>query len=584
MMNKNIISKTFFKLLPIQIIMVAIGSINSIIDGMVATNLIGPLALTACGLFFPIIKLMDTVNMTLLGGAQILCSNYIGKNQVDRSKSVFSLDMIAVVVFGGLLSIICLTLCQPISNLIVNDTTVASDLADYMKGYAPGIIAYLLVSQLTAFLQIEGQEKRTYIGMAMMIVTNIVADVVFVAVFKLGLFGLGLATSLSNFVYVAILISFYFTGMAGVHFQMSVVEIRDFIDTIRIGFPGATAQLAQAVRGIVLNMLMLHFVGQIGVAAFAAVNAFGCLYFATTAGIANATRVLCSVYSGEEDRNALHEVMSIAIKKGGLMVTGIAIVLMMCAMPFTRMFYLPEAGAVYNMTRMGFLLFPLSMPFSCIFCIYSNYYQCRKHLIIANILSIVDGLAGVILFSSILTPILAMNGIWLAQVLNGLLCVTIIYIYVCILQKKIPTSILDTMLLPDNFGVAEENRIDVCVRSMEETLELSQQVMDFCHKHGVDNKRAIYAGLSIEEMAGNIVRHGFSDGKDHTIDVRVIYKENSLLIRIKDDCKMFNPKAMQQMMEPEDVTKNIGIRMISKMAHSLDYINSFGLNVLTLEI
>ena len=45
--NSSVISKAFFRLLPVQIIMVAIGSINSIIDGVAATNFIGPTALAA---------------------------------------------------------------------------------------------------------------------------------------------------------------------------------------------------------------------------------------------------------------------------------------------------------------------------------------------------------------------------------------------------------------------------------------------------------------------------------------------------------------------------------------------------------
>ena len=51
-------------------------------------------------------------------------------------------------------------------------------------------------------------------------------------------------------------------------------------------------------------------------------------------------------------------------------------------------------------------------------------------------------------------------------------------------------------------------------------------------------KHAMYAALSIEEMAGNIVEHGFTDNKNHSIDVRVVYTGEELILRIKDDCKM----------------------------------------------
>ena len=41
-------------------------------------------------------------------------------------------------------------------------------------------------------------------------------------------------------------------------------------------------------------------------------------------------------------------------------------------------------------------------------------------------------------------------------------------------------------------------------------------------------------GLSVEEMAGNIVTHGFEkDRKRHSVDLRIAYKDENLILRIK---------------------------------------------------
>jgi len=64
----------------------------------------------------------------------------------------------------------------------------------------------------------------------------------------------------------------------------------------------------------------------------------------------------------------------------------------------------------------------------------------------------------------------------------------------------------------------------------------------------------------MEEMAGNIVGHGFTkDNKRHLIDVRVVHKG-------------------------DDIMKNIGIRMVFKTASDIQYQNILGLNVLTIRI
>ena len=65
--DSRIISNLFFRLLPVQIILVAIGSLNGIIDGAMASNLIGPEALTATGLFGPMVTLTNMINAVLVG-------------------------------------------------------------------------------------------------------------------------------------------------------------------------------------------------------------------------------------------------------------------------------------------------------------------------------------------------------------------------------------------------------------------------------------------------------------------------------------------------------------------------------------
>ena len=88
----------------------------------------------------------------------------------------------------------------------------------------------------------------------------------------------------------------------------------------------------------------------------------------------------------------------------------------------------------------------------------------------------------------------------------------------------------------------------------------------------------------MEEMAGNIVSHGFEPSKKHSIDIRLMYKEGKVILRIRDDCQQFDPKSRMEQYFPEDPLKNIGIRMIGKLASNIDYKNNIGLNILTITI
>ena len=112
-----------------------------------------------------------------------------------------------------------------------------------------------------------------------------------------------------------------------------------------------------------------------------------------------------------------------------------------------------------------------------------------------------------------------------------------------------------------------------------------EEITAFCLGKGVDRRRANLAGLAMEEMAGNVVDHGFTkDKKKHTVDVRVVHKDDQVILRIKDDCVPFDPGERQKIAESDDITKNIGIRMIFKIAGDIQYQNILGMNVLTIRI
>jgi anti-sigma regulatory factor (Ser/Thr protein kinase) len=89
----------------------------------------------------------------------------------------------------------------------------------------------------------------------------------------------------------------------------------------------------------------------------------------------------------------------------------------------------------------------------------------------------------------------------------------------------------------------------------------------------------------MEEMAGNVIKHGFGkDGKENHIDIRVVHKGDDMILRIRDNCTAFNPAERANAMEQGETGKNIGIRMVYKIAGDVSYQNLLGLNVLTIRI
>ena len=91
--------------------------------------------------------------------------------------------------------------------------------------------------------------------------------------------------------------------------------------------------------------------------------------------------------------------------------------------------------------------------------------------------------------------------------------------------------------------------------------------------------------LSIEELAGNVIRWGFESDKKNGVDIRLIYREQFVL-RIRDNCKPFNPKKWLEMyhLSESDRISNYGIRMTFQMLEDIQYMSTLNLNNLLIKL
>ena len=189
------------------------------------------------------------------------------------------------------------------------------------------------------------------------------------------------------------------------------------------------------------------------------------------------------------------------------------------------------------------------------------------------------------LFTAILIPSIGMNSVYIANVINGIVSILIAIIYSAISNKHFPRTLDEYMVIPDDFGAGEDEHTEISVKNIDEAVTISQDIQEFCLSKGIDKRRANYAGLAAEEMVVNVIDHGFTkDKKNHSVDVRVVCKNDEVILRIKDDCVPFDPKERNHLTEGGDAVSNVGIRTVYSIANDINYQNLFGLNVLTIRI
>ena len=240
MKNNEMLERLFFKLLPVQILIVAMGSVNLIVDGAVAGRCVDASTVGVVGLYFPMVNALTAVGSVLLGGASVLCGRAMGSGDLEKTRSIFTMDLGAALAAGALLTAVSFIIPGAIADFLGADSDLRPALISYIQGYAAGIIPMLLAQQIAAFLQMERQSARGYAGIAGMVAANVIFDILFVAVLGKGAWGLALATSLSNWVYLMILIPYYLSGRSQLRAGREYKDFKVLGSMIAVGAPGAS--------------------------------------------------------------------------------------------------------------------------------------------------------------------------------------------------------------------------------------------------------------------------------------------------------------------------------------------------------
>ena len=592
----------FFRLLPYQVLLIVITAVNGIADSVVASNYIGNSAMTAIGMFGPVNHFLYAISIMLVSGSVILCGQYMGRNQTGELRNVFSVNLVFSLGISLLLSLAMgLSASFNLTAGLVASPEDAEALKAYFIGQALGIPGLVLGQQLFSFLSLENKTRLTMAATLACVLVNVGLDLLFVNVLNMGTFGLALATSVSEWVFFAIMALYYVFGKTMIRFSLHDLRFKEVGTMIQLGYPGSISRFVEMFRCVIVNALIMKFVGSTGMSSFAASNSVMAIFWALPFGMMAVARMLLSISVGAEDRSGTIVNMSVTLRWGLLLICCVTAAVIALAEPFTRLFFHDPSEPVYGMTVMALRILPLCMIFSTVSLIFCCYYQVIQKKVCSILLPILDGMLFVVLLSLVLIPAMGMNGLYLANVLNGVLCLAAIVLFSVAARKRIPRNLEELMAMPESFGAGENDILDFAVRNMEDVVEVAGQVEEFCLSRGVDSRRAVLSGLALEEMAGNVVKHGFrkSSGK-RRLDIRVTVKDGEVIMRVRDDCAVFNPneklKFLQQtddkanreigeaVSEASKVSYYTGIRLASGISKEMNYDNILGLNVLLLRI
>ena len=579
----GIITKQLFQKSMITMFIAELSSgITAIVDGILTGRFLGASALAVSGLGAPYYSIASIISGILMVGSTNLCTNAVGKGDREGLNGLFSLTVSLGALLSLLLAAFGVGMPQQFARLFgAGGATeeVCSQTAVYLRGLFLGAPFFIMYVVLIPMLQLDGDSVRPKIASIASAVTDIVGDLLNIFVFHGGMFGMALASSLSHFVAFLIVASHFMKKDSLFRFSLRTIRIKMVFPLLKDGLPRAMCMLSRAVLPILLNAMLLRLVGDPGVSALSAMINSSFVVGAFGWGIGGAVLIMGGMMLGEQDVEGLKTVWRTALTDILFFVTALAAAVFLCA-PLISSLFVPQGGLENEMARAFIRSYAISLPFLAFNVSIANHFQAISRTMEANILNVAIEVLFTAAMALLLSGYMGVSGVCIAYPV-GQATLSLCLVLRMLAAKDAERSGLEAhMLLPKDFGIPKADCIECSLHTMEEVVELSERVEPFCMDRGLDRKKAKRMSLCVEEMAGNIIEHGFSDGKPHHLDVRILMKDDSVILRLRDDCSKFDFRDQVDcwQLDPEHPEKNIGISMVMKAAKDVSYTNTMNTN------
>ncbi|MBR3144381.1 MAG: ATP-binding protein [Clostridia bacterium] len=584
------IKKVFRQMLVTQILSAMTVMICMLVDSIIIGRFLGVNAMAAYGLSNPVLLVFAAIGSMLSAGIQVVCGKSMGCGDREGTNRCFSAAVLLVTAISVIGLVLVFLFSSPLCVLLGAgkpgpDNEVFSLTKDYLRGFIIGAPAFLCSMIMVPFMQMSGNRTRLVVAVAAMTVFDIVFDLLNVKVFNGGTFGMGLASSLSYYIAFFIGGAYFVKKKCMFRFSIKGVKKAVFGSILRNGIPTLVNQISLVFLVFLFNklLLLIRDGGNTAVASYSVISTIGNICYCFGAGIGSVALTLAALFHSDEDRKNLQTVVK-TMSHYAILLSSVVTVTVFVLAPFLVDLFLKGNVEARSMAVLGVRLFVLSLIPCSFNTSLKNYYQGTNRVGFSEIISALQSFVFVAIGALILSPVLGTTGIWLSWVFGESITLLFISIIVWKKNKKISLSANAYALIPNDFGAKPEDCLDLTVRSVEEAVAAAEKAEEFCKNHNETERNSKFISLCIEEMANNIVDHGFKKDKrtDHVIEIRLIFKEDKRLIRIRDNCVNFDPVAYMDLHKNDDPTVHIGIRLVMKMVKEANYVCSLGLNNLTL--
>lgn len=245
----------------------------NMVDSMVVGKFVGKNALAAVGTCGSMSFLFFSLSSGLAIGIGVIVAQYFGAKDDESVRKTIANSIYVLTSAALIVSIIGILFSPLILRLLQTPDKIIGDSITYMRTTCIGIVSIALYNGVASILRALGDSKTPLYFLILASIVNVILDLTFVLVLNWGVFGVALATIISQFISAATSIIYAYNKVN--YFHLSKEQLKPDKEIIaksfRLGVPVALQNSMIAVSCMALQGVVNGF-GETVMAAYTITN------------------------------------------------------------------------------------------------------------------------------------------------------------------------------------------------------------------------------------------------------------------------------------------------------------------------
>ena len=575
--NCFIVSKALKTFVMAAVLTAAASQLAHTADSMIVGHVVGQDAVSAINLVLPLVEVLNCMGFLLCFGANALCAQAIGSNDMDKTARIFTSTILTVLTVGVAVSLGISLFSRQIVELVSEEPRLNDMAYDYIHTYALGGWLQMMSYGLCLFVATDGRPRMVTIAVIAGALTNGLVDILTISVLGMGVEGAALG-SLSMFtVNIIVLLTYLRKPTSSYRLKWPGKSLFNiFLSNVKEGAPITLSNSLMAVTIMLINDIVLRYLGCDGLFIWSVCLQMLLLSYVFIDGVIESMFAIGGVLMGERDLRGLEILVKQALVVIAMLVTIVII-----------MMYIPNAvGMLFGVTSGSELSIELNrvlrifalmlIPFSITQILLSTY-QILGH----EKTSVITATAQ--------TAMLVV-GVWFVANLEGIdlwwgfvgACAIVLlfqlgYTYARSHMYHVPISPL-TMIPQTSTGLTYDRSVYYKLDDVYDTLN---DIDTFLKDAKVSSSTLFDLNICCEELMTNIAQHSKGRIIQQTFDVHIHVNNDGVFVTLKDAGRPFDPVKAGKMADKNIGTEgheHMGLRLITQIIPDINYKFMYGQN------